>query len=174
MARRVKCPTCDKLNDKKDTVQLSDKRYYCIECAEQREIQKARNKNDWDELFEYICDIYNIDTLTGMMFKQIKEFREVYNYTNKGIYLTLKYYYETLENEVKEGVGLGIVVYYYEKAKNHFIEKMRVKKHLDNFEINEQVNTVKIKKINIDNPLYKKQLSFDNVNWEQGEMNDKF
>ena len=165
MARQVKCPMCNTLNDKENTTQLSDKGYYCIECAKKREIEKAKHKDDWEELFEYICDVYDIDTLTGMMFKQIKDFRDTYGYTNKGIYLTLKYYFDVLENEVKEDTGLGIVIYYYERAKQHYVEIREVKNHIKDFEIKEQLNTVKIKNINIKDYKYKKQLSLDNVDW---------
>lgn len=168
MARQVKCPICGIMNDKENTREI-DKRYYCLECADKREKEKAKNKDDWDELFEYICELYNIDTLTGMMFKQIKDFREAYDYTNKGIYLTLKYYYEISENEVKEDTGLGIVPYYYERAKLHYIDVLEVKKHLKDFEVNEQMNVVKIKNIDVKEFKKRKQLSLDNVDWTESE-----
>jgi hypothetical protein len=171
MAKKVKCPMCKTLNNREDTVTISN-RYYCVECADKREEEKARNKDNWDELFDYICDLYNIDTLTGLMFKQIKDFRDNYNYTNKGMYLTLKYYYETLDNEVKDNTGLGIIIYYYEQAKQHFIESKEVKKHLGEFEIDEHINIVKIKKIDIDDYEYKKQLSLDDTTWDEEEVHD--
>lgn len=169
MAKQVKCPSCKKYNDKENTKSL-DGRYYCVECAEAREIEKARNKDGWEELFEYICDLYNIDTLTGLMFKQIKDFRENYNYTNKGMYLALKYYYETLGNEVKDNTGLGIIVYCYEQAKQHFIETRDVRMHIKDFEIEEKLNVVKIKRIDIKDFEYKKQLPLDNIDWSEEEM----
>ncbi len=171
IARKVKCPLCNKLNDKENTTTISN-RYYCVECAEKKEKEMARNKDGWDELFNYICELYNINTLTGLMFKQIKEFRENYNYTNTGMFLTLKYYYETLENEVKDNTGLGIIVYYYEQAKQHYIESKKVRKHMEDFEIDEQIRTVKIKQIDIENIAYRKQLSLDEVIWDEEEMND--
>lgn len=172
MAKQVKCPLCNKLNDKENTKQISNK-YYCLECAEEREVQIHKNKDGWDELFNYICELYKIDTLTGMMFKQIKDFRDNYNYTNTGMYLTLKYYYETLGNEVIDNTGLGIIVYYYEQAKQHYIESKEVKKHTEEFEINEELNIVKIKpNNNIKKSIYKKQLSFDNIVWNEEEIDD--
>lgn len=165
MARKVKCPTCKTLNDKENTEKL-DNRYYCLECAEKRKVEKNRNIDDWDELFEYICDLYDIDVLTGMMFKQIKDFRTDYNYTNKGMYLTLKYYYEILDNEVKDNTGLGIIPYYYDRAKQHYIDILEVKKHLKNFEIDEQTNIVKIKNIDIKEIKKRKQLPLDNIDWD--------
>jgi len=151
------------MNEKENT-EIIDNRYYCIECAENRKKEKERNKNGWEELFEYICELYNIDTLTGMMFKQIKDFRENYNYKNKGMYLTLKYYYETLENEIKEDTGLGIIPYYYERAKQYFLEKQEIIKHTEEFKSHESINTVKIK-IHKDIKDYEKikQLSFEST-----------
>lgn len=165
MARQVKCPMCEAMNNKENTKKI-DNRYYCLECAEKREQEKARNKDDWEELFEYICDLYGIDTLTGMMFKQIKDFRNDYEYTNKGMHLTLKYYYEVLENEVKENTGLGIIPYYYDRARQHYIDILTVKKHLKDFEIDEQVNTVKIKNIDIKELKKQRQISLDSIDWE--------
>ena len=164
MAKKVKCPLCNTMNDKENTKEIS-KRYYCIECAEKEEKRKEKTVDGWDELFNYICDLYNIDNPTGFMFKQIKDFRDNYNYTNKGILLTLKYYHETLGNEVKEDAGLGIVIYYYEKAKKHFIETREVKKHLENFQENEEVKTIKVKK-NFFERDKKKELPVD-TSWEE-------
>lgn len=90
------------------------------------------------------------------------------------MYLTLRYFYEVLENDVKEDAGLGIIPYFYERAKNHYIDILEVKKHLKNFEVDEQTNTVKIKNINIKEFKKKKQLSFDNIDWDGGrEVGDK-
>lgn len=157
MARKVKCPVCKKMNDKEVTIEISAK-YYCEECAEIKEKELLKNKDGWDELYDYICNLYNIETLTGLMFKQIKDFRNIHNYTNKGILLTLQYYYETLENELLEDTGLGIVIYYYEQAKKHYISKMEIKKYMKNFELNETVTTVAVnpyilKQINLNKPL---------------------
>jgi hypothetical protein len=166
MSRKVKCPLCNALNDKENTQEL-DGRYYCIECAKIREAEKTKHTDGWNELYDYICELYNIPKLTGMMFKQIKDFRDNYGYKNKGMYLTLKYYYEVLENEIKEDTGLGIIVYYYEKAQKHWFEVREIQKHLENFEVNEELNIVKVKNINIKDLKSIKQLSLDNVNWEE-------
>ena len=165
MARQVKCPMCKTMNDKENTEKINN-RYYCLKCAEKREKEKNRNIDDWPELFNYICELYNIDVPNGMMFQQIKDFRENYNYTNKGMYLTLKYFYKVLGNDVKEDTGLGIIPYYYDRAKQHYIDILIVKKHLENFEINEQVNTVKVKNINIKELKKQKYISLDNVDWD--------
>lgn len=166
MSKKVKCPLCNKLNDKENTQQL-DNRYYCIECAEIRTKEKSKHMDGWDQLYDYICEIYNIPKLTGLMFKQIKDFRDNYDYKNSGMYLTLKYYYEVLENDVKEDTALGIIPYYYDKALQHWLEVREIQRHTEGYELNEQINIVKVKNIKIDDFKNIKQLSFDNVNWEE-------
>jgi len=174
LAKKVKCPTCGKMNEKENTKTISNK-YYCIECGDIREKEIEKNKDYWDELFEYVCELYNIDTLTGMMFKQIKDFRTINNYTNRGMLLTLKYYYETLENEVKENTGLGIITYFYEEAKRHYIEKLDVKKYMNDFEVNEETKTIIVNpnaNINSRNNHNKNQLPFDTSTWEEENIDD--
>ena len=139
MATKVKCPMCGKLNDKQDTIKISN-RYYCKECAE---LKQDKQNTDWDLLFQYICSIYNIDKPTGMMFKQLGDYRRDYGYTDYGMYCTLKYYYETLENEVLEGSGLGIIPYYYEKTKQYYKAKADIEDSAEDFVYKEP------KKINI-------------------------
>lgn len=166
MARKVKCPICEEMNDKEDAIKISN-RYYCKKCGEQRQVEINKNRNGWDELYEYVRALYNVKQLTGMMFKQLKEFRdEPYNYTNTGMLLTLKYFYETLENEVKEYTGLGIIPYFYERAKKHSIEIIKIHNHEVDFKYSEKQKTVEVKKQK-SKKIDRKMLSFDNIQWEE-------
>lgn len=160
--RKVKCPECGALNNKADTEQIG-RRYYCIPCAEERKEEIERNSDGWDELFEYICELYDIERPTGHMFGQLRRFRgEPYNFTNKGMYLTLKYFHEVLGNEVKEDTGLGIIEYEYENAKRHYIDKLRVKKATEEFEFEDQVQSVKVIP-SLRSKSKVRQLSFENI-----------
>lgn len=158
---------CGTMNEKENTLLIGG-RYYCKSCAEEKNKQKEKNISDWDELFNYIHELYGEGYPNGMMFKQLKDYREdPYNYTNKGIFLTLKYYYDLLDNEVIEGTGLGIIPYYYDKAKYHFIEIMNVERHMENFELMEETRGIVIQppKDSVDLKS-KRVLSFDNIEWE--------
>lgn len=166
MSKQVKCPSCGKKNNKEETIKIQT-RYYCLDCGEKKKKKTELNLDGWDELYKYICNLYDIDKPTGMMFKQIKEFRTEYGYTNKGIYLTLKYYYETLGHEIKENTGLGIVIYYYEQAKQHFIATLEVKRHAEKFEPNEKINMIKIKIKDEKKYNIKNQLSLNDIIWEE-------
>lgn len=145
--RAVKCPTCGTSNYK-DSARLVGKRYYCIgSCADDAEYEaekKKRDKEDWDELFEYIKDVYGHEP-TGMMYKQLGEFRKPpYNYTNKGMYLTLKYFYDTKGHKALENSGIGIIPYMYEEAKQNYIKQMEVSEHNIEHKIKEETHYVKV------------------------------
>jgi hypothetical protein len=86
------------------------------------------------------------------MFQQIKMYREDYNYTNSGMYYTLKYYYEILENHIIEGGGLGIIPYYYDEASKYFQNKERISKQAEYVNENEkEVNIVSRVSFKIEN-----------------------
>lgn len=164
IARKVKCPTCGALNEKENTTELSG-RYYCVECAKKKIEERENKKTDWDLLFNYICEIYNIDKPTGMMFRQLKEYRgEPYNYTDGGMYATLKYIYEIEEKEIKDGAGLGLIPYYYEKTKNHYLDMQRIEDSLENYKPENQ-KVINISSLNQKKEI--KQLEFSNEDWEE-------
>ncbi len=121
----IKCFKCKKDIPKAEAIKKTNK-YYCECCNKEAE--------DYKELIDYICnDLYKIKAPTGLMIKQIKDFKEKYNFSNSGIMFTLKYYYEILENKILEDAGLGIVPYYYEKAKNHYTYKFILEEYIEGF-----------------------------------------
>jgi ribosomal protein S18 len=168
-ARKSKCSMCEQMFEKEELTVKSNKKY-CKDCLPIKEAESIKYANDWDLLFKYICDLYKIKVPTGMMFQQMKTYREDYNYTNIGMYYTLKYYYEILENDVIEGNGLGIIPYYYEKAKIYYNKKYDLEDKIDNFENNEQI--VKIKTRVLHKELIKKEPLSLHINWEEVNEND--
>jgi hypothetical protein len=134
LARLVKCPYCEKQHNKEEAHEYK-KKYYHVECFNRWRQDVDHRK----ELSAYICELYRIDAPTGMMLKQIKEFQEDYKYKLKGIELALRYFHETLGNNVQEGSGLGIVPYVYEDAKNHYVKQLKIADSLQNLEKNEEV-----------------------------------
>ena len=157
--RPVKCPTCGALNQKEDTVKLGN-RYYCPYCAEARGNGEL---SDWDILFQYICWLYQIPTLTGQMFKQIKDFRDNWGYTDLGMYHTLRYYHEILDKPVKEDAGIGIIPYYYDRARAHMTQKYEIGEKLQNFQHQEEV--VYVTTIQAEKWKKKQPLDFSTVDW---------
>jgi len=141
MAKKVKCPHCEKMMDKESAVP-HQKRYYHEACLK----DKQKSIDDRKDLIAYICELYRIDAPTGMMLKQIKEYETDFKYKLKGIELALRYFYETSENRPREGDGIGIVPFVYEKAKKHYMLKKNVEKSVREAagkEIEQKVVTVK-------------------------------
>lgn len=169
--RKSKCVLCGESFEKEDLTLRSNKKY-CKECLEIHNEQVKKNKSSWDLLFEYICEVYKIEKPTGMMFKQMKDYRsEDYSYTDIGMYYTLKYFYEVMEdNKVLEGSGLGIIPYFYEKAKKHYNKIFDLEDIVDNFENIEQVVKIKTKISNKeDDVISPLPLQMD---WEETNEND--
>lgn len=135
----VTCPYCKEQLNKEDAV-IHKRRYYHSECLEQKEKEeeeKRRESEDYKELINYICQLYNLDAPTGMILKQIKEFREEYGYKLQGIKLSLQYFYEIQGNPVLDDVGIGIVPFVYEEAKRHYITRLNVERSLENYKKND-------------------------------------
>lgn len=129
MGRQVKCPYCEQSLDKDEALPYK-KRYYHTACFNTWQ----REAEDRKDLYEYICNLYNLAAPTGMIRKQVKDFQEEYKYKLKGIELALKYFYELLGNNPQEHGGIGIVPYIYEDAKRNYIEEKRVIEAATKFE----------------------------------------
>lgn len=160
MARKVKCPECGTFNDKENAV-CHNSRYYCKVCYE----NKIRESQDYKELIAYICELYQIDAPTGFMLKQIKDFKEQFNYTYRGIKSTLRYFYEISEgNDVGNSMGIGIVPFVYEEAKKFYIDKKAIKESMDDCDIEkmqENKRIVNIKKEDKSNNMYRDMVLID-------------
>lgn len=130
MARLPACPDCGiDIVDKKQSKKISN-RWVCFPCLEKRE-QVA---NERQELYDLVAKLFFIKHPTGMMMKQIKDFREDLEYTYKGMTLSLIYWTETLNNTMSNAKGVGIIPYIYEDAKKFYIEKMEIRKRVENME----------------------------------------
>ncbi len=151
MGRLVKCPYCEQKLDK-DEAFTYKKRYYHEQCFKTWQ----RESVDRKELIDYICKLYGIETLTGMMLKQIKDFHEEYHYKYKGMELALRYFFETLNNQIQDGTGIGIIPFVYEDAKNYYVMKMKVEKSVQ--KVGDKQNKEKVIEIESPKFTYKKNI----------------
>lgn len=129
MARKVKCPECGTFNDKENTVTFNG-RYYCPVCYE----NKQKEADDYKNLIAYICELYQIDAPTGWIVKQIKDFKEQFHYSYKGMKTTLHYFYEIEHNDPADSLGVGIIPFVYEEAKKFYIDRLAVKDSVKDYE----------------------------------------
>lgn len=144
IARKVKCPECGTFNDKENAI-CHNSKYYCKVCFE----NKQRESQDYKDLIAYICKLYQIDVPTGWMLKQIKDFKEQYKYTYRGMKTTLHYFYEIQEgNDVADSMGVGIIPFVYDEAKKFYIDKKAVKDSVLGCDLEEIENKKKIIHIN--------------------------
>lgn len=133
---KIKCPYCAEYFHREDGIKVQ-KRYYHPECLEKKRQENKENElrdvdeskgesQDYRDLIEYICNKYNTKRPSGMVLKQIKDYKEQYGYTYKGMELALRYFYDTEGNSVKDDTGVGIIIYVYDRAKNFYIRKIEV------------------------------------------------
>lgn len=127
MARLPACPDCGiDIVDKKQSKKISN-RWVCFNCLEKRE----QIKTERQELYDLVAKLFFLKYPTGMMMKQIKDFKEDLEYTYKGMTLSLEYWTETLGNTMQNARGVGIIPFIYEDAKQFYIQKLELKKAVD-------------------------------------------
>ena len=66
--------------------------------------------------------LFKTDYVDARIHKQIKQYREEYNYTYSGIRKALVYFFEIKGNSIeKANGGIGIVPYVYQQAYNYYL-----------------------------------------------------
>lgn len=137
--------TCPKCGEKVDPLSANaldtDTATYHRECYES--IQRA--KKNRAELTDYISLKYDIQFPTGYMLKQITDYHEKRGYSYKAMLATLRFIFEVEKIPVKENTGLGLIPFYYEKAKKYYAKLRVAGNSATNITINNK--TVKVKAI---------------------------
>lgn len=123
MAHPVICYYCGEKfdRDKEPTVQVSARRYAHKKCAEENQIEKTQEEKDLEELEQYIIKLFNEPFVNARIRKQIKSYKEKYNYTYSGMLKSLIWFYEVKGNSIeKSNHGIGIIPYIYQDAMNYY------------------------------------------------------
>lgn len=121
---KVKCIYCGVTfdRDKLPFIQVSQRRYAHQECSLTEEQKKSKEEQDKIDLDNYIMQLFKIDYVDARIRKQIKQYREEYNYTYSGIRKALVYFYKVKGNPIeKANGGIGIVPYVYQNAYNYYL-----------------------------------------------------
>lgn len=139
----VKCVYCDKKFDR-DTEKyqvISNRRYAHLNCHEP--VIDTENITA-STISKYATKILGSTAKQILISKQTKDF-VARGLTYRGIYLTLKYWYEVKNNPIeKANGGIGIVPYVYEEAKKHWQE-------------NKPVEDVRVPKIEVEHVVIKRK-----------------
>lgn len=151
LGRKSTCKDCAIELSKEDKYTYSNKSY-CKICYDKIQV----TKQEYNLLIKTICQYLDIEKPTGLIFKQIKDYKEQLDYTYSGITYCL-WYIKAIEGksftELKYGIAL--VKYNYEKAKAYFIQQQKISGSVQNIK-QEEINEVKI---NLDK-VYAKKNSF--------------
>ena len=83
--------------------------------------KKTQEEKDKEELYDYIKILFKSNNIDIRIHKQIKQFKEEYNYTYSGLRKALTYFYEVKGNSIeKANGGIGIIPYIYRRAYEYY------------------------------------------------------
>lgn len=123
MAHYVTCIYCKERfdRDKVDTYQVSARRYAHIECHKNAEQNKTQEEKDYEALEKYIMNLLEEPYINPRVKKQIKDYKEQYNYSYSGMLKTLIWFYDIKGNsKEKANGGIGIIPYVYKNAYDYY------------------------------------------------------
>ena len=166
----VTCKVCGKKfdRDKCEFVQLSPRRYAHLSCSQTEEEKISQEEKDRKELEEYIMRLLGESFINARVRKQIKTYREEYQYTYSGILKALKYFYEVKKNSIeKANGGIGIVPYVYKDSFNYYYSLWLAQQRNESKKI--EMYVPKVKEVRISRPVarLKKKRKFSFLDEEE-------
>ena len=151
--RMVKCKYCGKQFNRnaEPCIEVSSRRYAHKSCAEQYLNSISKDEKDYLELEKYIKKLFGLNVLTAKIKRQIKEYKEEYDYSYSGIQKTLYWWFEVRKNSLeKANDGIGIVPYVYDECKNYYYRLYLAK--TANEIVNNTIPKAQIQEIEIGSP----------------------
>lgn len=130
MAHYVNCIYCGiRFNrDKEPTSQISARRYAHKECTKNHEENKGQEEKDIEALEKYIMNLFHESYINARIRKQLKDFKEQYDFSYSGMLKTLIYWYEVKGNSTeKANGGIGIIPYVYKDAEKYYFNLYLIK-----------------------------------------------
>ena len=149
----VKCKYCGQIFDAniEPFEKPSSNRYAHKSCHE--EFLKTQSQEDLDKkaLYDYINKLFKGQCNMAAINRNIKRYREEYNYTYSGIHKALIYFFEIKGNSIeKANGGIGIVRYVYHDALRYYKALWEIQETNKNKKIEAYIPEVK--EIVIKNP----------------------
>lgn len=171
MAHMVKCTVCGKQfdRDKIQAVKSGARRYAHYSCLPEGELVPLANPIDEDlvKLESYIENLLGEDYNPARVKKQIKDYKNEYNYTYSGMLKTLIWFYEIKGNsKEKANGGIGIIPFVYKDACNYYYSLYLAQ--IANESISEESYKPIIREIEISSPeVYRRPPKLFNVEEEE-------
>jgi predicted RNA-binding Zn-ribbon protein involved in translation (DUF1610 family) len=160
MSRLATCKGCGK-KLQPDEKYVHSSKAYCKDCYD----SIHRDGEEYKTLIDFICTNYEIERPTGLMLKQIKEYKNEYSYSYAAMTYTLWYAKEILSKQFIERYGVALIKHYYNEAKSFYTDQEKIKNQmmqLENVEIktkvvkrksNSNLNNTNSSLINLENLL---------------------
>jgi hypothetical protein len=126
MAHIVKCTVCGESfdRDKVQAVRSGARRYAHYTCLPEGELVPLPNAvvdQDLVDLENYIKNLLGDDYNPARVKKQIKDYKNEYNYSYSGMLKALIWFYEVKGNSIeKANGGIGILPFVYQDAYNYY------------------------------------------------------
>lgn len=117
----VKCFYCGKQFNATDEPYTKPRanRYAHAACDKQANANKTQEEKDYEALVEYIKHLFG--TPNVRVWKQIKEYKDMYNYSYSGMLKTLIWWFDIKHNDIeKANGGIGIIPYVYDQALQYY------------------------------------------------------
>lgn len=96
-------------------------RYAHKTCYDKVQASKSQDEKDYEELTNYIKELYDIKIINATISKQIKTFREEYDLSYTGILKTLQWWHEIKKNKIEDkNWGIAIVPHIYDQAEEYY------------------------------------------------------
>ena len=106
--------------------------------------KKVEEHESYNQLLKTICEYFKIEIVTGLMLKQIKQYKTEFNYTYNGMIYTLWYVKEILNKNFITQYGVVLIKYEYENAENYYLQQSKIQESVEVGE--EKIKYITIKK----------------------------
>lgn len=119
----VKCKYCGETFDtnKEEWTLVGKNRYAHKKCSDIQSSLMTQDEKDYLELEKYIKKLFNINVISAKIQKQIKTYKEQYNYTFSGMKKTLYWWFELKRNSITQANdGIGIIPYAYKDCSEYY------------------------------------------------------
>lgn len=169
MARLVKCyGYCNEKHLKTEMIKFKGANH-CPPCYE----RKVKDTEDRERLYNMLKETFNLSFPTGLMLRQIKQFREERDYSYKNIAFTVDYMTRHKKIKLQMQYGIALVPHYYDEMIAYYKD---LKRRRDNMVIEKQsIKRIRIKPEPLVNEYREKK--FINMNSliggnENGDLED--
>lgn len=116
-SRPVICQHCREKFVRTEGNFIKDTKGYYHDTCHKTMLQERAGRED---LLKYCYEILGKDMNPALIQKQLKQFVDKYHYTESGVKGTLYYLVEIKKMRLNPKMGIGIVPYYYTKARDYF------------------------------------------------------